>query len=546
MRKWKPARAAVATGLVGLLTATAPALAQSTPEARCAALAGARLDNVTITRAEMQPASQIVPGAFMPDFTGVGKGPPISGLPAFCRIAGSIRPEAGSDIRFEVWMPREGWNGRFSGIGIGGFAGMINHWELGAALKAGQATAATDTGHEGFGMESAWAKGNPQKVRDYAWRGIHLMTVNAKRLIADFYGRPAYKSYFMSCSGGGRQALMQASRFPEDYDGLVAGAPAARMTDLVMAMIWTLQAQMPPGAALRPEQAGLIDDEVVRQCDALDGQADRSIADPRQCRVDFSRLACGVSSSPQCLSPAQVTALQMIARGPQDRRGRTIVPPYSFTASVRGAPVPQSGWEGWIFTGGKSPPSSTFFARGTLADFFDQPFADVASFDWNRDPARLRAALSADLDPKPDMRRFFARGGKLVIWHGWSDPAIPAGMAINYYNDILRASGPRAKQSVRLFMVPEMQHCFAGNGASAFGHMGAQSQTDSPERHIGMAVQQWVESGRVPESIIGSKGTSPMDAASLTRPQRLHCAWPRKARLRAGADPDKAASYDCA
>ncbi len=549
MRKNKLAALFLLASLAAGAPLVAPAWAQSSattsPEDRCAALSGLQLENVTITRAGIQAANQIVPDAFMPDFTGAAKGPPISGLPAFCRIAGSIRPEAGSDIRFEVWMPRDGWNGRFSGIGIGGFAGMINHWEMSAALKAGQATAATDTGHQGFGMESSWAKGNPQKVRDYAWRGIHLMTANAKRLIAGFYGRAADKSYLMSCSGGGRQALMEASRFPEDYDGLVAGAPAARMTDLIFSMIWTLQAQLPPGAALRPEQAGLIDAEVVRQCDALDGQVDHSIGDPRQCRPDFSRLACGVSNSPQCFSAAQVTALQMIARGPRDGRGRQIVAPYSFTGSVKGYPVPQSGWEGWIFSGGKNPPSSTYFARGTLADFFATPFADVASFDWNRDPARMRAGLATDLDPRPDMRRFFARGGKLVIWHGWADPAIPAGMAIDYYNDILRASGPSAKQSVRLFMVPEMQHCFAGNGASSFGHMGAPAQTESPERHMGMAIQQWVENGRAPESIIGSKGLSPMDAASLTRPQRLHCAWPHKARLLPGGDPDKAASYEC-
>lgn len=551
MRNGVIGKVAVASGLalavagIWLGGIAAPATAQPGAGDRCAALAGMRLDNVTITRAELQPANTVVPDAFMPDFTGAAKGPPISGLPAFCRVAGSIAPEAGSDIRFEVWMPRDGWNGRFSGIGIGGFAGMINHWEMSAALKAGQATAATDTGHQGFGMESAWARGNPHKVRDYGWRGIHLMTVNAKRLIAGYYGRGADKSYLMSCSGGGRQALVEASRFPEDYDGLVAGAPAARLTDLVMSMIWTLQAQLPPGAALRPEQAGLIDAEVLRQCDALDGQVDRSIADPRICRPDFSKLACGVSDSAQCFSPPQIAALRMIARGPQDRRGRQIVPPYSLTGSVKGFPVPQSGWEGWIFAGGKTPPNSNFFAKGTLENFFDPPFTDVAGFDWNRDPARMRAALSADLDPKPDMRRFFARGGKLVIWHGWADPAIPAGMAIDYYNDILRASGPRAKQSVRLFMVPEMQHCFAGNGASAFGHMGAPAQSESPERHMGMAIQQWVEHGRVPESIIGSKGTSPMDAASLARPQRLHCAWPRKAVLRAGGDPDKAASYDC-
>ena len=537
--------AAASGAYLGGLAAPSPAVAQASPEDSCAALAGLKLDNVEITRAEMQPANQPVPGAFMPDFTGLGKGPQISGLPDFCRVAGTIRPEPRSDIRFEVWLPREGWNGRFTGVGIGGFAGSISYYEMVMALKAGQASAATDTGHQGGGMDSAWAKGNPAAIRDYGWRAIHLMTVNAKQVVARYYGRPADKSYFNGCSGGGRQALIEASRYPEDYDGLIAAAPASRFTQLAMSMAWTQQAQMPEGAALRPEQAGLIGEAVLAQCDARDGQADGSVADPRLCRFDAAKLACGTSASPQCLSPAQVDAVTKIVRGPRDSRGRQVAYAYSMTGSVKGQPAPQGGWEGWIMRGGKNPPANSTFPTGMLRDFVAEPFADSASFDWDRDPAKLHAATAADLDAGTDLRRYFARGGKLIIWHGWADPAIPGELSVRFYEDILRGSGPRAKESVRLFMIPEMQHCAGGRGGVTFGNMGAPNQTESPDRHMGMALQQWVEQGRSPQSIVGSTGMNPFAAASETARQRLHCAWPKQPVLTPGGDPDKAASYTC-
>ncbi len=512
---------------------------------RCTALAGMRLANVEITEARLQPANEAVPGAFAPDMTGLGKGPAISGLPAFCRVMARAHPEPGSDIRIEVWLPRDGWNGRFNAVGNGGFAGSISYYEMASAVSAGQASASTDTGHEGIGINSTWAKDNPVKIRDYGWRAVHLMTVNAKQMIAAYYGRPADRSYFMSCSNGGRQALMEASRFPEDYDGIIAGAPAAQLTQVIMSMIWVQQAQMPEGAALKPVQAKLIGDEVRAQCDGVDGQADGSVDDPRQCRIDFARLACGTSSTPQCLTAPQVDALTKIARGPRDARGSQLAYPYSLTGSVKGYPVASLGWEGWVMKGGNQLPMGAIFPRGVLSDFIARPFADSMTFDWNRDPARLVAATAAELDAQPTMRGFFDRGGKLIIWHGWADAAIPAEFTLSFYQDIMRKSGPRARNSVRLFMIPEMQHCFGGNGATSFGQMAAAPQVESPERHIGMAMQQWVENARIPESLIGRKGVMPATAYKPDEKQRLLCSWPKRAMLTAGQDPDQAASYSC-
>jgi feruloyl esterase len=540
------------TGLIALGLASAGLSAEAAsgksvaPEAgNCAALAGVKLDKVEIVSAGVQAANETVPGAFMPDYTGLGKGPPIRGLPAFCRVVARAHPEPGSDIRFEVWLPASGWNGRFFGVGNGGFAGSISYMELSAALRSGYATASTDTGHEAFGMDSKWARGNPQKIRDYGWRGVHVMTANAKALTAAFYGSKAEKNYFASCSNGGRQGLMEAARYPGDYDGIVAGAPAMPFTRLIMAMAWTQQVQAPAGAAIRPSQVKLLQQEVVQQCDALDGLADGILDDPRQCKFDTAKLACGTSSSDQCFAPEQVGALDRLLAGPHNSRGAQVAPAYPLSGAEAGRPVPNLGWEGWIAAGGSQPPANAQFPHGILQDLVAKPFADTQTFDWDRHPARLAATAGRDLDVSPNLSRFFARGGKLIVWHGWADVAIPPQLAIDYYTAMLGKSGPKAKDSVRLFMIPGMQHCFGGNGAVNFGQFLPPSPGEAPQSNINVAMQHWVEQGRVPESLIGRIGLNPVAAASPADKQRLHCPFPQRARLTPGQDPDKAASYTC-
>jgi Tannase and feruloyl esterase len=248
-------------------TANAPVADASAAE-RCAAITSSRLGDVVIASASLQAANAPIPGA------SIAPGmPPISGLPEFCRVVGSIHPEAGANIGFEVWLPSGNWDGRLHGFGIGGFAGAIGYMDLASAIRAGTVGVASDTGHRGTMEQSEWAKGRPDLVRDYGWRAIHLATVAAKDILEHFYGRAADHSYFMGCSGGGRQGLIEASRFPEDYDGIVSGAPAAVFSNLAMSWAWSVQAQMPEGAALRAEQMPLLQSEVLAQCDALDGQA---------------------------------------------------------------------------------------------------------------------------------------------------------------------------------------------------------------------------------------------------------------------------------
>lgn len=539
--------AAAAYGALGHSSAAHAQPAPAAPDA-CARLAGLQFDQVEIESARTQAAKAPVEGARFPGMTGLpNAGPPVAGLPAFCRVVGHIRPEPGSDIRFEVWMPSEGWDGRFNGGNNGGYAGSLDYIGLSMAVKAGQAGASTDTGHSGTGTDSAWAKDHPERVRDYGWRAIHLTTVTAKKLVASFYGRGPDHAYFIGCSNGGRQALMEASRFPDDYDGIVAGAPATVFTDVVMAETNTLQAQLPAGAAIRPQQMRLLQDEVIRQCDAVDGQVDGLVDDPRRCAFEASQLACGVSSSPQCFTKPQLAALARIHAGPHDKSGRRAAWGYPPSGAEVGVPAPGLGWEGWIAAGQKTPPMHTAFPTGMFRDIVAKPFATPATFDFDKDPARLKAALSADLDAKPDLRRFFARGGKLIIWHGWADAALPPQGTIAFYQASLRSSGPRAKDQMRLFLAPGVQHCFGGPGADVIGQIGAPQPGDAPDRGLGAALQAWVETGRTPAALVGRRGLGGMMGMPATVPekQRLLCAYPAKAVLQPGADPDQAASYAC-
>lgn len=526
-------------------SARAQSVAAAEPDP-CLGLARLQLDQVEIVSAQSEAADAPVEGVHLyggmmgkPDW-----GPAAKGLPAFCRVVGRIHPEPGSDIGFEVWMPAQDWNGKLSGLGIGGFAGSIDYVGLSSAVKAKQAGMATNTGHAGSMMDSAWANGHPARVRDYGWRAIHLSTVAAKAIIARYYRRGVDHAYFVGCSGGGRQGLMEASRFPEDYDGVLAGAPAAVWTDLAIALINPVQAQQAPRAAIQRSQTPLLQAEVLRQCDALDGQVDGLVADPRRCKPDLSKLACGVNPSAECFSPAQLTALTKIYAGPHDSSGRRLAAGYPPSGSEVGAP---NGWDGYIVAGTKGVPGGAMLIEGLLKDLVQTRFATPQTFDFDKDPARLKAALAADLDAKADLRRFFERGGKLILWHGWADGAIPPEATLRFHDAVLRTSGADATASMRLFMVPGVQHCESGAGPDVFGQANAPRPGDTPDRSMSAALQAWVETGRRPETFVARRGGGAMMGLPETKPerQRLLCAYPAEAVLAPGGDPDKASSYSC-
>jgi Tannase and feruloyl esterase len=525
-----------------------PVVAQDGADAKCAGLSRFLHPDLVIESAALQPAQAPVSGANAPNMSGAyGKGPAIAGLPAFCRVKGSIHPEPGSDIKFEAWLP-QGWNGRYTGMNSGGLAGAINYLDLAAAVRAGHATSGTDTGHATeSAFDGSWAKGNPQKIRDYGWRAVHLTTVAGKKLAEAYYGRKPDKSYFVGCSNGGRQGLMEASRFPEDYDGIVVGAPAIGMTHVANALINVDQALSLPGAALSKAQIPLIQSETLNQCDALDGLSDGLVDDPRRCKIDYTKMACGVSASPQCLSSPQITALKRIVDGVPGKSGRPLAYGYPLTGGEVGKPIAQFGWDGNHVVRFKGVNGEPNFGDTILQYFPKTPFATAASFDFKRDGARLKKELGGDVDTTPNMTRFFARGGKMILWHGWSDAILPPQWSIDLHRDILRQSGKKAKDNLQFFMMPGVQHCMGGPGADAFGQIGAAQSGDTAERSVAVALLDWVEKGRKPESLVGRRdGIMSLYAPNgKAERQKLHCAWPKKAVLSGGGDPDKAADYRC-
>jgi feruloyl esterase len=512
----------------------APAATRS--DADCTRLANLKIDQVKIDRAVAVPGSTVLDDARRPDMTGTNQGRPVGGLQAFCRVAGSIHPEPGSDIKFEVWMPMQGWNGRYFGANNGGFTGSIRYDDLAAALTNGGAGAASDNGHEN--KDQRWWVGKPARFRDYGWRASHVLATTAKRVIASFYGSPPAKSYFVGCSNGGRQALIEASRFPEDYDGIVAGAPVPAWTDAGLDLQNVVQAQSAPGSAIRRDQASFIQSEVRRQCDALDGVRDGLIQDPRACKLDYAAFSCKRSSSPSCFSDAQIGALRQIHNGLTDGSGRRLA--HGFPPSGSEVGQRNAGWE------------SILSPRGSMMDsllgFIEPPIAPRGGFDFSKHVAPFKAALAADLDAKPDLSRFFARGGKLIIWHGWADTTLNPLTALAFHDKILAQSGPRARTQMQMFMLPGVQHCAGGEGADGIGQVGAAPRGADPVGNIAAAITAWVESGRRPLTLVGTHGQMAYNEADkVTGPvvERLHCAWPLQPALRRGADKDKASSYIC-
>lgn len=373
-------------------------LHHSAGRASCEALSAIKLDGFEIVSARTQPAG-IAPEGVKADSK------ELAALPEFCRVIGRARPEQGSDILFEVWLPAQGWAGRILGAGNGAFAGSISYGPLAAAVRGGEVGTSTNTGHTT--ADAAWGRGRPQLVRDFGYHAIHLTAIAGKTLSEAFYGRQPDHSYFMSCSNGGRQALMEASRYPEDYDGILAGAPAASWTGLGLTQFHNELVQRAPGAPLRADQMQFLENEVLKQCDALDGVSDRIVGDPRQGRFDYSRLACGASGAPGCFSPAQIASLQSIVMGRRSSSGTMLTPGFPLSGV-------ESSWARMLTAG------AIVLALGntSIDEFAPNRITTLKDFDWTLHPARMRAEVGVNLDASADLTRFFARGGKLLMFHG--------------------------------------------------------------------------------------------------------------------------------
>ena len=483
----------------------------------CDSLSKLALPKTTITRAESMPA-----GSFTPPH-----GKAIPNLPAFCRVAGVIKPTSDSDIQFEVWMPASGWNGKFQGVGNGGFAGAINYDQMGSAMSHGYTAASTDTGHEAGGVDARWALGHPEKIADFGYRAIHETTVDAKAIVHAFYGQAPARSYFSSCSNGGRQALMEAQRYPADYDGILAGAPANYWTHLVTNAVWDLHALAAKDSYIPAKKLPAIQAAALAACDTADGVKDGVIEDPPLCHFDPSVLKCAGPETDACLTAPQLTALKKLYAGGRTSNGKQLFPGYS-----PGGEADPGGWQPWIV--GTAPEQSLMFGFGT--QFFKNMVFDDAAWDYHtfnidRDTKVADQKMAHDLNAtNPDLSRFKARGGKLILYHGWSDAAIAPQNTINYYESVVAKMGrDNSDEFVRLFMVPGMQHCGGGAGPSSFGD------------NIDTALEQWVEKGVAPERIVAAK-TDSKNEVLRTRPL---CAYPLIARYKGTGSTDDAANFTC-
>jgi hypothetical protein len=504
----------------------------------CEGLTALKLPDTTITS-----ALAVVAGGFVPP----GGTPGMAryrDVPAFCRVTLEIKPARDSDIKVEVWLPLTEWNGKYLSNGNGGFAGSIAYSGLADAVKGGYATASTDTGHAGGATDGAWALAHPDRIVDFGYRGIHEMTARAKAVIQAFYGAGPRRSYFASCSNGGRQGLMEAQRFPGDYDGIIAGAPANYFTHLLAAGAWDLQATQGDGASyIPPSKIPEIGSAVIAACDARDGVADGLIGDPRECRFDPAVLLCKAADADTCLTEPQVAALRKVYAGPVNSKGERIFP-----GRVVGAEDGAGGWAAWVT--GAAPGRSLMYAFTT--NFFpnmvyDDPAWNFRTFDFDASVKATDERQARNLNATdPNLRAFQARGGKLILYHGWGDPAITALNTIDYYNSVTTTMAAREAGSfVRLFMVPGMQHCSGGPGPNRFGQLGPDPALPDPMHNMFAALEQWVEKGVAPERIVATKYVDDANPAQGVKMRRPLCAYPQVAKYKGTGDTNDEASFVC-
>ncbi|MBZ5694861.1 MAG: tannase/feruloyl esterase family alpha/beta hydrolase [Acidobacteriia bacterium] len=499
------------------------------------------LTTLALTNATVMSAVSVPTGGFKPP-AAPGQAAPNVDLPAFCRVAGVARPTSDSEIKFEVWLPATGWNGKFEQVGNGGFAGTIPLSAMALPLLRGYATAGTDDGHAAS-MDNSWAIGHPEKVADFGYRAVHETSVQAKAILDAFYGKDLARSYFVGCSDGGREGLMEAQRFPEDFIGIVAGAPANAWTHLQFAGVWNERAlHETPASSIPPSKLPVLQNAAVAACDALDGVKDGLIGNPARCHFDPAVTQCKDADAPNCLTAPQVEAARKIYRGARNpRTGAQIFPGYAM-----GAEAVPANWLIWMT--GVGPGQATIgstFANSFFADFvFENPKWDFRTLNFDSDVKMADAKFASVLDStNPNMTPFKTRGGKLIQYHGWGDAAIAPQSSVDYYESVLAKTGKRTQDFYRLFMVPGMSHCAGGLGANDFGNGVPVPHADATNDVV-LALDRWVEQGVAPDQIIatGFVDGNPAKGVAMTRPL---CPYPKEAHYKGAGDTNVAANFVC-
>lgn len=506
--------------LAGTLVASIPLLAQTVATAKSGGTACANLVSLTIPDVTINGATVVAAGGFTPPAAQTA-----ITVPAFCRVEATARPTGDSNIKFEVWIPpAEAWNGKFQGVGNGGYQGSISYAAMANALRRGAATASTDTGHTGDDMQ--FGQGHPERLIDYGHRAVHIMTTSAKLVIRNAAGRFAERSYFVGCSAGGQQALSEAQRYPEDYDGIVAGDPANNRIRQTFGFLssW-IATHGPDGAPLLTQpKLALLTKSAVASCDAIDGLKDGIIDDPRRCTFNPATLACKSSSDEgSCLTAPQVAAAQRMYDGTKSpSTGKLIYTGWPRGSEAFGEAASQS-WRQYVLDP-KEPMRIGFFKYW----LFHDPEWDFRTIDWDRDLAYAEQQLPFMAAVDTNLAPFKKRGGKLVMYTGWADPVVPPQDTVAYYDGVVKAmGGPSATRDFyRLFMAPGMGHCAGGPGPNQFDAIGA--------------LEQWVEKGTAPDRLIATHSTN----GKVDRSRPL-CVYPQVARYKGAGSTDDAASFTC-
>jgi feruloyl esterase len=501
---------------------TAALLLAASTSANCESLKTLSSPQTTVMSAEVVPAGVFVPPPPPPPPPGAppaaaaggrGRGraggappPPPEPIPQHCRVKLTLKPTSDSDISSELWMPTDNWNGKLLVVGNGGFAGSIQGYgDMQIALRLGYATAATDTGHQG--ANGMFALGHPEKIVDFAYRALHDTTVESKRLIKQMYSRNVQLSYYKGCSTGGRMGIMAATRFPDDYDGVIAGALANRHIHMHTAgFARQVVLARNPDMAVSPEKAQMVSEAVMNKCDTLH---EGFLNNPQQCTFDFSTLLCKGAESNECLTQPQLNAVEMFYGGIKNKKGEII-----FAGQALGNPV----------TPMRSNQNIANITDTVRIWAFQNPDYDWKSFDLDRDMPIIDQKIGFVDATDPDLKKFKAHGGKLLLYAGWGDTGITPKNTVEYYSSVVNKMGKKNADDVaRLFMVPGMGHCRGGDGPDSFDTIGT--------------LEKWREKGQAPMTMAAVNKTS-----GLSRPL---CAYPQYAKYKGAGELKDGANWSC-
>lgn len=535
--------------IAGAIVAIAPRLVSA--QQSCENLKNLPFDHVTITSAVSVDAGpmkpQPAPGP-VPEPKGI--------VPRHCEIAGVARPTSDSEINFLLWLPpADAWNGKYMQLGNGGWGGVIPSAGLARPLTLGYAVSETDDGHPAKALippDATFAIGHPEKVVDFGFRALHETALASKALLRAFYGKQDSHAYFFGCSDGGREALVEAERYPEDFDGILAGAPANHWTHQLAGFLWNEMAvNAKPESKIPAAKLPFIQKAVIDRCDALDGVKDGLLENPPACHFDPSVLLCHGADTAQCLTQPELATLQKIYAGPKDPvTGEQIYPGFE-----PGSEADPYGWSAWILGDIQGQFANSFYGPAVHED----PQWDWHTADFHREMTLAEEKTAAILNAwSPDLRSFRDHGGKLIHYHGWSDAAVAPRDSVDYYGRVRtflatypdpRTSNPASIDSFyRLFLVPSMQHCAGGQGPTSFGNNDMPPGIpDDADHDIVMALDRWVTQGIAPDRIVatGALGADPTAGVKGTPITRPICPYPTVAHYKGTGDTNAAENFSC-